>query len=78
MTDVTQIGSGGDPSGTPFPAHFILQKRSSKQKVGAGKKGATHYQVPEDNAKKSIFPLDRLPGTRRRKSTWLPDVGTHM
>lgn len=72
------ICSVGDPSGTLSPAHFILQKRSSKQKVGADKKGATIYQVPEDNAKESIFPSDRLSGTHRGKGAWLPDVGTHM
>jgi hypothetical protein len=68
----------GDPFGTLCLAHFILQERSLKQKAGAGEKGATIYQVPEDSARESIFPLDRLSGTHRRKNAWLPDVGTHM
>lgn len=70
--------SEGDPSGAMVPAHFIVQKESSKQKVGAGRKGETLYQAPEDNAKKPIFPSDRLSGTRRRKSAWVPDVSVYM
>lgn len=35
-------------------------------------------QVLEDDAKKSIFPLDRLSGTCGRTNAWVPDVSVQM